>query len=409
MMTRTPLIPALALLALAIAPPDRLPAQRPDSVGAQSVGTQESSTGGQSSAVWENSGRQRYGIFAGCGRTPLSSGQPSGSLDPTASTNGPMTQNRNDLLLGNPFGIEVRGDRYWITTIDDHCVYHGQLDHPMISRVAGTGQQGYSGDDGPALDATFNWPHEVRSDPAGNLYIADTRNHVIRRIDSESGIITTIAGDGTEGFAGDGESGDRVRFRQPHSVVLDDAGGLIVADTVNHRLRRIDLTSGIVQTIAGNGQKQLPTDGAKASESPLFGPRSLAVDDKSIWVALREGNSIWRIDRATGAIHHVAGTGKKGYSGDGGSPKTATFSGPKGLDIDDRGRLLVVDTENHAVRRIDLRTDQIETVLGGKAAKTTTPLKRPHGIRVLDGAKFLVADSEQHRVVASNDAANADR
>ena len=233
-----------------------------------------------------------------------------------------------------------------------------------MTRVGGSGVKGYDGDDGLAPHAKFNWPHEVRADEKGNLYVADTRNHVIRRIDAKTKVVTTIAGDGTEGFAGDGGKGSEVRFRQPHSVVLDGEGGLLVADTVNHRLRRIDLETGVVATISGTGERKLPTDGADATSSPLFGPRSLAVDTDSIWIALREGNSIWRIDRKANTIHHVAGTGAKGYSGDGGEPLAATFNGPKGLVLDGQGRLLIVDTENHAVRRIDLQAKSVETILG---------------------------------------------
>jgi sugar lactone lactonase YvrE len=329
-------------------------------------------------------------LFAGTGEgakneNPYRSGQPSGKAV--------------SLKFGNPFGIEIGDHALWITTVDDHCIYRCELDGSAVSRIAGTGVSGYSGDGGPAEAATFNWPHEVRADSEENLYVADTRNHVIRRIDAGSGIITTLAGSGDQGFAGDGLSGDRVQFKHPHSVVLDGAGGLLVADTANHRLRRIDLDTGKVQTISGTGRRELPTDGQDAANASLFGPRSLAVDGESIWIALREGNSIWRIDRATNRIHHVAGTGKKGYSGDGGPAREATFSGPKGLVMDGQRRLLVVDTENHALRRIDLERDLIETVLGGSAAEQTLELKRPHGIDYAAALGYLIADSENHRVL----------
>jgi hypothetical protein len=330
-------------------------------------------------------------IFAGIGQSAT-------RQQPYPEPNSPIP--RDQIRLGNPFGIEIQSNLWWVTTIDDHCIYRGDLDGPTLTRIAGSGVMGYSGDGGPALKATFNWPHEVRVDPEGNLFVADTRNHVIRRIDGASGIITTLAGNGTDGFAGDGERGDRVQFRQPHSVVLDGRGGLLVADTVNHRLRRIDLQSGIVQTISGTGEKALPVDGSDAASAPLFGPRSLAVDDDSIWIALREGNSIWRIDRHTNRLHHVAGTGSKGYSGDGGDPRKATFNGPKGLVVDDQSRILVVDTENHVIRRIDLARQTIETVMGGTGAAGNVSLKRPHGIAFSPKVGFLVGDSEFHRVIA---------
>jgi sugar lactone lactonase YvrE len=332
----------------------------------------------------------KHSVFAGTGESSkrnqaYPAGQPAGAPA--------------EIKIGNPFGIEILENSLWITSVDDHCIYRGMTDGNQLVRVAGSGISGYSGDGGAAVNATFNWPHEVRADQDGNLYVADTRNHVIRRIDASTGVVTTIAGNGQPGFAGDGKSGTQVQFQQPHSVVLDGVGGLLVADTVNHRLRRIDLASGKVQTISGTGEKKLPTDGADARIAPLFGPRSLAVDSSSIWIALREGNSIWRIDRATNKLHRVAGTGKKGYSRDGGPPLQATFNGPKGLVIDDQQRLLVVDTENHAVRRIDLSKGTVETVLGGTAAQRSFPLKRPHGISFSPSLGYLVADSENHRVL----------
>jgi hypothetical protein len=334
--------------------------------------------------------RPTHSIYAGTGKPP--------ELDQAYSPGKPDGR-RTDIALGNPFGIEITGQSLWITTVDDHCIYRAKVNGESLTRVAGTGRIGYTGDGGPADQATFNWPHEVRADESGNLFVADTRNHVIRRIDARSRIVSTLAGNGEPGFAGEGQTGTRVQFKQPHSVVLDGAGGLLVADTVNHRLRRIDLQTGRVDTISGTGQKKLPLDGADASSSPLFGPRSLAVDGQSIWIALREGNSIWRIDRKSNRLQHVAGTGQKGYSGDGGPPRKATFSGPKGLAIDDQGRILVVDTENHAVRRIDLRLEIIETVLGGSVADATFRLRRPHGIAFSPLLGYLVADSEFHRVI----------
>ena len=307
----------------------------------------------------------------------------------------------------NPFGVECSPTKTWFTTVGDSRIWQqSRADDQQsfqICLVAGSGKQGYAGDGGSAVDADFNWPHEVRADHDENLFVADTRNHVIRRIDHKTGIVTTIAGNGKNGFAGDGKSGGDVQFNQPHSIALDHAGGLLVADTKNHRLRLIDLETGIVQTVSGTGEKKLPVDGAKASTSPLFGPRTLAVDDRSIWIALREGNSIWRIDRAAGTIHHIAGTGKKGYTGDGGPAREATFAGPKGIAIDGNGNLMVVDTENHAVRRIDMKSNTVSTVLGGSLANETFPMKRPHGVGWHPMSKLLVADSENNRVLVLRD------
>jgi DNA-binding beta-propeller fold protein YncE len=326
-------------------------------------------------------------IFAGTGKSPGTT-EPYQADSPSGDT----------IALGNPFGVEVIGNDVWITTVDDQCIWKGDLKTKSLRRIAGNGTKGYSGDGGPAVASQFNWPHEVRIDKQGNLFIADTRNHVIRTVDAKTRIVHTLAGSGKPGFAGDGLAGTQVSFDQPHSVVLDGVGGVLVADTKNHRIRRIDIASGMVTTIAGTGQAKLPTDGANAATSPLFGPRSLAVDESSIWIVLREGNSVWRINRQANTIHHIAGTGAKGYSGDGGPPLEANFNGPKGIAVDAEGNILVVDTENHAIRQINLNTDKIVTLLGGTRAKQTLPLKRPHGIAATDSG-FLVGDSELHRVL----------
>lgn len=329
-------------------------------------------------------------VFAGTGQSPNTKKE-SGDAPEIAGASPTQVD------LGNPFGVATsRPDEVLLTTVDDHSVWRLRPSDQSIARIAGNGTLGYSGDGGPASKATMNWPHEVRVTKEGDLYIADTRNHVIRRVDGKTQIITTLAGNGQPGFAGDGRRGDLAQFDQPHSVVLDGEGGLLVADTKNHRVRHIDLQTRVVTTIAGTGKPKLPDEGADAKSTSLFGPRSLAVDADSIWLVLREGNSVWRIDRKTKTIHRVAGTGAKGHTGDGGDPLKATFRGPKGIAIDSLGRVLIVDTENHVVRRIDLKANTIETVSGLDRSK---PMKRPHGIAPFGKSGFLVGDSENHRVL----------
>ncbi len=337
-------------------------------------------------AVAQETPEQAWSIFAGTGQTD------------SAVTDRPMSP--TDVTLNNVYGIEVSPDAIYFSTVDDHSIWKCDHAGTRIVRVAGTGEKGYTGDGGPALDATFNAPHEIRIDAQGNLFVADTRNHCIRRIDGETQTIKTIAGDGTEGFRGDGGPGDHARFSQPHSIVLDGNGGLLVADTTNHRLRHIDLSTRIVTTVSGDGKRQLPTEGRAADSVSLFGPRSLAIDDQSIWLVLREGNSVWRIDRKSNVITRVAGTGEKGHGGDGGDPLQATFRGPKGIAADSQGNLLIVDTENHAMRYVDLQRGRIETLPVGHQ------MKRPHGTAVLTQTgkpdTFFVSDSENHRVLAGH-------
>ena len=322
----------------------------------------------------------------------------------TGSSNSPSADQPSDPLeiaMRNPYGIEVTPNWIYFSTVDDHSIWQLSRKQGTIRRFAGTGKQGYSGDAGPALSATFNAPHEIRADSRGNLFVADTRNHCIRRIDAKTGVVITLAGNGKPGYGGDNIIATQARFNQPHSIVLDPTG-CIVADTLNHRVRRIDLRSGLVRNLAGTGRGALPTSHRTANLQPVFGPRSLAIGPKSIWLVLREGNSIWRIDRLTGKIVHLAGTGEKGFRGDGGDPLEAEFRGPKGIALDSQQRMLIADTENHAIRRIDQRKNLVELL------QTPYRLKRPHGVAVIPAGSavdmtqdtYLVSDSENHQVLS---------
>jgi len=181
-----------------------------------------------------------------------------------------------------------------------------------------------------------------------------------------------------------------------------------VADIGNHRIRRIDTKSGRIISIAGNGTKELPLDGSKAQGRPILGPRALSVAGRTLWIALREGNSVWRLDLDAGTIHHVAGTGQAGYSGDGGPAKTATFNGPKGIAATAEGLVYVVDSENQAIRRIDTTSGQIDTVAGGgpksrgfageRSAALSAKVDRPHGICLAPGGGLYIGDTNNHRV-----------
>ncbi len=326
---------------------------------------------------------ERWSVFAG-----------------TGSAASPVADKPSDpktVALRNVYGIEVTDDAIYFSTVDDHSIWKSDRRGSSMVRIAGTGQQGYSGDGGPARQATFNAPHEIRVADNGDVYVADTRNHCIRRVNADDGTVETLAGDGKPGFRGDGGPGDQARFDQPHSIVLDGRGGVLVADTKNHRLRRIDLETGTVKTVCGDGKRRLPEEDQKWDQVSLFGPRSLAVDDDSIWLVLREGNSVWRLDRQRQTIHRVAGTGAKGHSGDGGDPLQATFRGPKGIGVDSEGNLLIVDTENHAMRYVDRSAGTISTLA------IPFEMKRPHGTAVLTERgqpdRVLVSDSEEHRVL----------
>jgi sugar lactone lactonase YvrE len=281
----------------------------------------------------------------------------------------------------------------------------------QLTTVAGNGRKGYSGDGGPATEASLNEPYEVRFDQHANMFFVEMQNHLVRRVDAKTGKISTIAGTGQAGYAGDGGPALKAQFRQPHSIALDDRGGLYVADIGNHRIRRVDLAAGTIESIAGNGDKKLPTEGQQAKDGPILGPRALDISDRTMWIALREGNSVWRLNLETGTLHHVAGSGQKGFTGDGGPAASATFNGPKGIAIGPKPfDIFVVDTESQAIRRIDRQSGKIFTIAGsgpmarrfagdgGPAIKAS--LNRPHGICVGPDGTVYIGDSENHRVRA---------
>jgi DNA-binding beta-propeller fold protein YncE len=312
----------------------------------------------------------------------------------------------SDVQVNNPYGLAIGPDSgLYFCDLDNQRIRRFDVATKRLTTIAGNGERGYRGDGGPAPSAALNMPHELRFDRLGNLFIAERDNHVIRKVDHATGVISTVAGTGAPGFSGDGGPGDRAQLRQPHSLVVDRDGSLLVCDIGNQRIRRIHPDTGTIETYAGTGAAGPTPDGAPVNGTPLNGPRTLALaPNGDLYLALREGNSILRIDRATQTFHHVAGTGASGYSGDGGPARNAMLAGPKGLAVGSDNALYVADTENHVVRRIDLRTDVITTILGTGArgdGPESDPrlckLSRPHGILVADDALY-VSDSEAHRI-----------
>ena len=271
-----------------------------------------------------------------------------------------------------------------------------------ISTVAGNGTRGFSGDGGPATQAALNEPYELRWDQGGNMFFVERLNHLIRRVDAKTGVISTIAGKGKAGFSGDGGPATSAELNQPHSLVFDQAGDLVVCDIGNNRLRRIDMKTGTISTFSGSGEKKPTPDGALIADTPLSGPRALDVDgDGNLWLALREGNAIYRLDVRAGKLHHVAGTGKSGFTGNGGPAKSATLSGPKCVSVAPDGDVYFADTESHSIRRLDLARGTVELV-AGTGVKGDSPdgsqLARPHGIFVDKDGAIFIGDSENNRV-----------
>ncbi len=306
-----------------------------------------------------------------------------------------------------------------------------------ISDVAGTGTQGHAGDGGPATAALLNNPFAVAFTGDGDMVFSDTFNQCIRRVDTKTGVIRNVAGTGERGFAGDGGPAAEALLNEPYGVVVDrggkiffadrlngrvrqiDAAGridtlahaglvepnglaldasqthLYIADVADHRVRVVDLATGALSTFAGTGEARHSGDGGPAVKAGIFGARAVAfAPDGSLYVMERQGSSIRRI--RDGTIETVVGTPTvRGYAGDGGEAAKAVFAAPKEMAVDGDGAIYVVDTENHAIRRIDPKTWIVETIAG---PATGAGLARPHGAAVGPDGAIYIGDSETHRV-----------
>lgn len=308
----------------------------------------------------------------------------------------------------NPYGVIVGPDEaLYFCEVDTGYTRRLDLSTQRITTISGNGQKGYSGDGGPAMQASFSAPHEIRFDRDRNLFVVERDAHVVRRVDAKTKNVTTVAGTGVAGYSGDGGPATAAQLRQPHSIAFDAAGHLLICDIGNSRVRAVDMKTGIITTYAGTGERRAAPDEAPLEGTPLQGPRSLDTDPEgNVYLVLREGNAVYRIDARTRRMKRLAGTGETGYSGDGGPALAATFNGPKGIAYGADGSLYIVDTENHVIRRVDLKSGVITTVLGSgqrgdgpDGDPLTCRMNRPHGVFLHRGVLY-VSDSESHRIRA---------
>ncbi len=330
-----------------------------------------------------------------------------------------------------------------------------------IGTVAGTGEPGWLGDNGPAIHALLNEPKNIAVDHAGNLYIADSENHLIRRVDAQSGMISTVAGtcqvrglesgvgaplpesieeeedllaDPVSGpgdayvqksdlsgmvryiggakvtderFYGDGGLATHAALNFPSAVVVDDDGTLYIADTWNHRIRRVDSHTGVITTIAGTGQAKFFGDNGPAEKAALNEPVALALDGKGhLYIADQSNNRIRKIDLSSGIITTIVGTGESGYNGDGASGPETAIAGPSGLAVDQDGNLYIADTFSSRIRKLDQQTGKVEPVLGEAGAFQYAPgenesspsLSRPYAIAIDSKKRLFITDSDNHLI-----------
>jgi uncharacterized protein (TIGR03437 family) len=268
-----------------------------------------------------------------------------------------------------------------------------------IYTVAGNGTQGPSGDNGPATSAQLNWPEGVAVDPAGNLYIADNFNNRIRKV--SNGVITTVAGDGAQGFSGDNGPAASAQLYGPTGVAVDSAGNVYIADAENARIREV--SKGVITTVAGNGSFGFSGDNGPATSAQLYGPWGVAVGSAgNLYIADEVNNRIRRV--SNGVITTVAGNGAPGFSGDNGPATSAQLYGPCGVAVDAAGNLYIADTYNQRIRKVS--NGVITTVAGNgtygfsgdNGPATSAQLKGPWGVALDSAGNLYIADTSSLRI-----------
>ncbi|HSQ57504.1 MAG TPA: hypothetical protein VLM40_17415 [Gemmata sp.] len=311
--------------------------------------------------------------------------------------------------LIQPFGVDFdrEGTPFLVEMVGGERVRSIAPDGRLTILGGQGGTKGNTGDGGPGLKARFNGMHSLAVGSAGKVFLADTWNNRVRVLDLNTNAVNAFAGTGEKGFAGDGGLALKAKFGNVYCVAFDgEKKNLYITDLDNHRIRKVDMKTRIVTTVAGNGQKGVPKDGEDATQQPLVDPRAHAVDkDGNLWILERGGHALRVVDK-NGKIRTVAGTGKAGMGT--GKALAAAMNGPKHLCIDRDGSVLIADTENHRIVRFDPKANTLAAVAGtGKKGNTLgggDPLKaafnQPHGVNVHPKTgDIYISDASNGRVL----------
>ncbi len=277
----------------------------------------------------------------------------------------------------------------------------------IISTIAGNGNYGYAGDGGPATNAELYQPEGIFVNDSGNVFIADTYNYVIRKVNGSTGIISTIAGNGTAGYAGDGGLATNAKLNRPDGVFIDGAGNIFISDGQNYRIRKINNSTGIISTIAGNGTGTYSGDGGQATSAGLTGPAGIFVDRfDNVFIADYWCARIRKINGSTGIISTIAGSGIAGYLGDGGQATSAQIDNPMGVFVDSIGNVFIADQYNNRIRKVDVSTGIITTIAGSATQgyggdggnATSGELYLPLGVFMDGSGNMFIADGTNNRI-----------
>jgi hypothetical protein len=283
--------------------------------------------------------------------------------------------------LDSPQGLALAGTTFYIADTHNHRIRKLDLTTGVITTIAGTGAPGFSGDSAPATQATLNLPTALAADTLGNLYLADTANHRIRKIAAAtstltSGTITTIAGTGTQGYSGDTGPATSAAIDSPTGLATDTLGNLYLADTHNHRIRKITAATGAITTIAGTGAPGASADAIIATASQLGLPQGLTIDTHgNLYLADTANHRIRKIDATTGLITTIAGSGTQGFSGESATATGAALDSPRAAILSSTSQLTVADTGNQRIRQLN---PNLTTIAGlGSTTPGTLTLTAP--------------------------------
>lgn len=313
------------------------------------------------------------------------------------------------LVLPSAIVFDAQGNLYFAET-GNHVVRMFSM-AGVISTVAGNGAQGFAGDNGPATAAELDAPSGLALDAAGNLYIADTHNHRVREVAVATGIIVTIAGTGSYGYSGDAGAAAAAQLSRPTALAIDPTGDLYIADTDNHRVRRINAGTSVITTVAGDGVQGFGGDGGAATSASIDSPDGLAIDTAGdLYIADTHNGRIRKISVATGIITTIAGAGfsngnVQSFGGDGGAATAAGLALPRGLTLDAAGNLYIADSANHRIRRIStggaistVAGQGTQAFAGDGAPAVSASLDAPQSVAIAPAGLLTLADTGNQRV-----------
>jgi uncharacterized protein (TIGR03437 family) len=360
----------------------------------------------QSGNVYVAAGPQILRIYAATGSVTKIAGL--GDHTEPVGDGGPATS--AGLWYPSGLALDFAGNLY-IADMYNCLVRKVVTSTGIISTVAGTitvfgthrvGACGYSGDGGSATSAWLHYPLAVAADALGNLFIADTDNNRIRKVTASAGTISTVAGNGAYSYSGDGGTARNAVLYNPSAVAIDATGSILIADTANNRIRKVNSSDGTISTIAGNGSAGFSGDGGPATSASLNNPSGIAVDSiGNVFLADTVNHRIRKIDRATGTISTVAGAGGYSYSGDGGPATSAKLNHPQAVAVDAAGNLFIADRFNSRIRKVTAATGVISTVAGADN------LSAPSAVALDTSGNLFIADTHHHQILRVDAATGA--